>query len=115
MAMKKLISALVLGVFIGSCVLAWAMLTIMLDVKDAGRVLPSFTNFCIGIRPALLALPAAAAACYFWLWLHKEDRNSRWLGFVGVTMAVLIVFVLPAISTSYLLMIAPVRMAAGAD
>jgi hypothetical protein len=36
------------------------------------------------------------------------------MGFVAVTMVLLIVFVLPAIGTSYLLMIDPVKLATGA-
>ena len=112
--MKKLICALVLGVFGSSCLIAWAMLTLMSDVKSAGRVLPYFTELCIVLRPVLIALPVAAVAYYFWLWFRKEEKVSRWMGFVVATMTVLIVFVLPAISTSYLLMVDQVKMVAGA-
>lgn len=111
--MKKLTCALVLGVFGSSCFLAWAMLTLMSDVKSAGRALPYFTDLCIGLRPALIALPLAAAAYYLWLWFHKEEKGSRWMLFVATTMTALIVFVLPAMSTSYLLMIDQVKMATG--
>jgi hypothetical protein len=112
--MKKLTCALVLGVFGSCCSLAWAMLTLMFDVRNAGRVLPYFTNVCITLRPGLLGLPALAIAYYLWLWFHREEKTSRWMGFVVATMAALILFVLPAISTSYLLMIDQVRMATGA-
>ena len=113
-SMQKLANALVLGVFAGSCLLAWAMLRLMLEVRNAGRVLPYFTNLCIVLRPVLIALPVLAAAYYLWLWFRKEERLSRWMGFVVATMTALIIFVLPAISTSYLLMIDQVRMATGA-
>lgn len=112
--MKKLTCALVLGVFGSSCWLAWAMLTLMLDLKHAGRALPYFTNLCIGLRPALILLPVVAAAYYFSLWFRKDDKISKWMGFVVATMTVLIVLVLPAMSTSYLLMIDQVRSAIGA-
>ncbi len=112
--MNKLACALVLVVFGFSCLLASAMLTLMFDVRNAGRVLPYFTNLCIAVRPALIALPVLAAGYYLWLWLHREERLSRWMGFVVATMTTLILFVLPVISTSYLLMIDQVRMATGA-
>src|SRR5262249_48985563 len=113
-AMKKFTCALVLGVFGSCCLLAWAMLTLMFDVRNAGRALPSFTDVCIALRPLLIALPAVAVAYYLWLWFHREENTSRWMGFVVATMTALIVFVLPAISTSYLLMIDQVRIATGA-
>jgi hypothetical protein len=112
--MRKLTSALVLGVFGASCGLAWAMTTLMLEVRNAGRVLPYFTNLCIGLRPLLIILPLLAAAYCLWLWLNKEVRASRLMGLVVVTMALLMVYVLPAIGTSYLLMIDPVRLATSA-
>jgi hypothetical protein len=112
--MKKLTCALALGVFGSSCLLAWAMLTLMFKVKSAGRVLPYFTDLCIALRPVLIILPVVAVAYYLWLWLRREEKNSRWMGFVVATMTVLLVFVLPAISTSYLLMIDQVKMATGA-
>jgi hypothetical protein len=111
--MKKLTGALVLGVFGFTCLLASAMLGLMFDIRHAGRVLPYFTNLCIVLRPVLIALPALAAAYYLWLWFRKEERLSRWMGFVVATMAALIIFVLLVISTSYLLMIDQVRMATG--
>jgi hypothetical protein len=55
-----------------------------------------------------------AAAYYLWLWFRKEEKVSRWMGFVLATMTALIVFVLPAMSTSYLLMIDQVKLATGA-
>jgi hypothetical protein len=61
----------------------------------------------------LIALPVVATAYYLWLCYHKEEKLSRWMGFVVSTMTALIVFVLPAISTSYLVMIDPVKMAIG--
>ncbi len=112
--MKKLSCGLVLVVFSVSCVLAWAMLTLMCDIRNAGRVLPDFTNLCIALRPMLVVLPVAGTAFYFWLWLHNEHKPSHWMSFVVATMTVMIVFVLPAISTSYLLMINQVRIATGA-
>lgn len=110
-AMKKFTCALVVGVFGSSCLLAWAMLTLMFDIKNAGRALPYFTDLCVLLRPVLIALPVLAAAYYLWLWVHKEEKVSRWMGFVVATMMVLIVFVLPAMCTSYLLMIDQVNMA----
>jgi hypothetical protein len=112
--MRKLASAFVLGVFGVSCGLAWAMTTLMLEVRNAGRVLPHFTNLCIRLRPLLIILPIVAAAYWLWLWFDKEEKTTRRMGFVVVTMALLIVFVLPAIGTSYLLMIDPVKLATGA-
>ncbi len=112
--MNKLTCALVLVVFAFSCLLASAMLTLLFDVRTAGGVLPYFTNLCIAFRPVLIALPVLVAGYYLWLWLHREEKLSRWMRFVVATMAALILFVLPAISTSYLLMIDQVRMTTGA-
>jgi hypothetical protein len=111
--MKKLTCALVLGVFGSTCLLAWAMLTLMFDIKNAGRALPYFTDLCIVLRPVLIILPFVAAAYYCWLCFHREEKPSRWMGFVVSTMTALILFVLPAISTSYLVMISPVKVAMG--
>ena len=111
--MKKLTCALVLGVFCSVCLLAWEMLTLMSDVRNAGRALPNFTDLCIVLRPVLIALPVVAVAYYLWLWFHKEEKISRWMGFVVATMTALIIFVVPAMSTSYLLMIDQVRAATG--
>jgi hypothetical protein len=58
-------------------------------------------------------MPAVAAAYYLWLWFHKEEKISRWMGFVVATMTALIIFVVPAMSTSYLLMIDQVEAATG--
>ncbi len=112
--MKKLTCGLVLVAFGFTCLLASAMLTLMFDVRNAGRVLPYFTNLCIAFRPMLVALPVLAAGYYIWLWFRREERLSRWMGFVVAIMTALIVFVLPAISASYLLMIDPVRVSTGA-
>jgi hypothetical protein len=112
--MKKLTCSLVLGVFVSCCLLAWSMLSLILDVRNAGRGIPYLSNLCIALRPALLMLPMVAAAYCLWLWVRKDYQDSRWVGFVVATMAVLMLFVLPAISTSYLLMIDQVRLATGA-
>jgi len=111
--MKTLTSVLVLGVFGSSCLLAWAMLGLMSNVKSAGRAVPYFTDLCIFLRPVLIVLPLVALAYYLWLWFRKEERVSRWMGFVMATMTALIVFVLPAMSTSYLLIIDQVKMVTG--
>lgn len=111
--MKKLTCALVLAVF-GSCSwLAWATLGLLLQVKNGGRVLPQFTGACISLRPVLIALPCAATGYYLWLWLRKEEKASHWTGLVVSSMVALLVFVLPAISTSYLVMIDQVKLAIG--
>jgi hypothetical protein len=71
-------------------------------------------NPCISLRPALIILPIAAAVYCLWLRLRKGESASRGTGFVVATMTLLILFVLPAIGTSYLLMIGQVRAAVGA-
>ncbi len=109
--MRKLTSALVLIVFGVNCLLAWGMLTLLLQVRDdAHRVLPWFTNVCIALRPVLVVLPVAAMAYCVWLWLRKPESVSLSVGFVVGTMVVLTVFVLPAIVTSYSLMIDPIKL-----
>jgi hypothetical protein len=85
----------------------------MSEIRNAGRVLPYFTNFCVSLRFTLLILPLIAIAYCLWLWLHREERASQWTGFIVGTMAVMIVFVLPAMSTSFLLMIDQVKVAVG--
>ena len=112
--MTKLTNVLVLGVFAGSCLIARAMLTLMLEVRNTGRVLPYWSNLCISLRPLLMFMPIAAAAYCLWLWLRKGEEASRGTGFVLATMTLLILFVLPAIGTSYLPMMYLVRIAVGA-
>jgi hypothetical protein len=111
--MKKLSCGLVVAVLGCSCLLCWAMLRLMAEVKNAPRALPFFTSLCITLRPLLIVLPLGALAYYLWLWLRKEERASRWSGLVAAAMTVLIIFVLPAMATSYLLMIDPVKVAVG--
>lgn len=112
--MKQISSALALAVFGSTCLLGWAMLTLMSEVRSAGRVLPAFTNLSIALRPAFLILPLAALAGFLFLLVRKEERVSRWTGFVIATMAILLFFVVPAMSTSYLLMVDQVKAAVGA-
>jgi hypothetical protein len=112
--MTKVSNALVFGVFAGSCLIARAMLTLMLEVRNAGRVLPFWTNQCISLRPLLLLMPIAAAAYCLWLCLRKGESASRGTAFVVATMTPLILFVLPAIATSYLPMMYLVRAVVGA-
>ena len=107
--MKKLTSALVLAVFGFNCWFAWAMLTLLLDVRNAGRVLPYFTNLCISLRPFLVVLPIVAAAYGLWLWFHKAENGPAWGGFIVITMTLLILFVFPAMLTSYWLVFDPMR------
>ena len=111
--MQKFTNTVVLGVFGGSCLLAWAMLTLLLEVRNAGRVLPYFTNLCIGLRPLLIVLPFAAAGYCLRLWFRKSEPVSRWNGFVAATMTLLILFVIPAMASSYLVMIDQVKPAVG--
>jgi hypothetical protein len=111
--MQKLTNTLVLGVFGGSCLLAWAMLTLLLEVRNVGRVLPYFTNLCIGLRPLLIVLPITAPGYCFRLWFRRSEPVSRWNAFVAATMTLLILFVIPAMATSYLVMIDQVKSAVG--
>lgn len=106
--MKKLTTVLVLAVFGFNCWFAWALLTLLLDVRNAGRVLPYFTNLCITLRPLLVLLPIAAVAYGLWLWFHKPENVPARAGFVITTMTVLISFVFPAMLTSYWLVIASI-------
>jgi len=80
------------------------MLTLLLDVRDAhNRWLPYFTNFCISLRPLRVVLPIVPAAYGLWLWFHKAEHGPAW-GVIVITMTVLILFVFPAMLTSYWLM-----------
>jgi hypothetical protein len=106
--MKKLTPALALAVFGFNCWFAWAMLTLLLDVRDAhNRVLPYFTNLCISLRSLLVVLPIVAAAYGLWLWFHKAEHGPAWGGFIVITMTVLILFVFPAMMMSYWLILDP--------
>lgn len=107
--MKKLTSALVLAVFGFNCWFAWAMLTLLLDIRNAGRVLPHFTNLCISLRPLLVLLPIVAVAYGLWLWLRKPTNVPAWTSLIVITMTLRILFVFPALLTSYWLVIDPVR------
>ena len=106
--MKKLTSGLILAVFAFNCWFAWAMLTLLLDVRDAhNRVLPHFTNLCISLRPLLVVLPIVAAAYGLWLWFHKAEHGPACGSLIVITMTVLILFVFPAMLTSYWLVLDP--------
>src|ERR1035438_862444 len=102
--MRRITNALVLAVFAGNCLVAWAMQKSMLEIRNAHRVLPYFANLCIDLRPSFVFLPIVAVFCCLWLWFRKGENGPGWRGFVIVTMTVLILFVLPAIGSSYLLM-----------
>jgi hypothetical protein len=112
--MKTLLRVLVLAVFAFNCWFAWAMLTLMLNIRNAGRVLPFFTNLCISLRPLLVVLPVVAAAYCMWLWFKKQETASQWRAAVLGSTVVLIAFVFPAMLTSYLLLVEPVRTAIAA-
>ena len=77
------------------------MLRILADVKNGGKVLPSFTNLCISLRPLLVVLPVAVAIYGLWLWFRKAGNVQARAGFIMVTMAALIVFVFPVMLTCY--------------
>jgi hypothetical protein len=102
--MRRITYALVLAVFAGNCMVAWVMQKSILQMRNANRVLPYFANLCIDLQPLFVLLPIAAALCYLWLWLRKGENAGGWRGFTIATMAVLMLFVLPAIGSSYLLM-----------
>ena len=102
--MRRITNALVLAVFAGNCLVAWAMQKSMLEIRNAHRVLPYFANLCIDLRPSFVLLPLVAALCCSGLWFRKGENGSGWRGVVIVTMTALILFVLPAIGSSYLLM-----------
>ena len=95
---------LVLAVFAGNCLVAWAMQKSILEMRHAPRVLPYFANLCIDLRLSFVFLPIVAALGYLLLWFRKGENAPGWRGFVIGTMTVLILFVLPAIGSSYLLM-----------
>ena len=73
----------------------------------AGRVIPYFTNLCISLRPLLMVLPILAAAYCLWLWFQKAENASQWRGFMVTAMTVLVLFVFPAMVTSYWLVDRP--------
>ena len=73
------------GSFGFNCWFAWAMLTLMLNVRNAGRVPPYFANLCISLRPLLIVLPIVAAAYCLWLWFQKGEAASRWRGLIVAT------------------------------
>lgn len=111
--MERVNKSLILAVFAACCWLAWFMLTLLLEVRDAGRVLPMFTNLCIALRPALLVLPLVVAgfSIRLWFWRPREVRAS--MALLMVTMTLLLLYVIPAMATSYLLIVGPVKSATG--
>ena len=111
--MKKLTSALVLVVFAFNCWFAWALLTLFLDVRNAGRALPDFTNLCISLRPLLLILPFVVVAYGLWLSRHKPDNVRTWAGLLVIATSVLLVFVFPAMLTCFWLVIELKKAAIG--
>jgi hypothetical protein len=110
--MKKLTSALVLAVFGFNCWFAWAMLNLVLDVKNGGKVLPYFTNLCIDLKPLLLFLPIVALACGLRLWFRKAEIAPSLAHLTVITMTVQILFVFPVILSSYWLILDPVKFQA---
>jgi hypothetical protein len=108
--MQKLISALTLAVFAFNCWFAWAMVTLTLDIRNAGRVLPFFANLCIALRPLMLALPVLVAAYCLRDWFRNAEKARTWPGCLAATLGVLILVVFPAMISSYLLLVDPVRL-----
>src|SRR5262245_18846820 len=112
--MRTFMRLLALVVFTFNCWFAWEMLALMVKFKNAGRVLPFFTSLCISLRPLLAVLPIVALAYCLWLWVQKEETASRWRVIIAATMTVLILFAFPAMLTSFLLPIEPVKTAVAA-
>lgn len=108
--MKRLIYALGLTVFAFNCWFAWALVTLTLDIRNAGRVLPYFANLCISLRPVMIVLPILAVAYCLWAWLRKPEQVPSWTGFFVATMGVLIGIVFPAMVSSYLLLVDPMKL-----
>jgi|SRR6185369_15318629 len=100
--MKKFIPALVLAVFGFGCWFTWAILTMAPQVRRADPALPAFTNFCISLRPIVIALPIAAAMYCIWVWFRKADKVPSWIGFFAATTGVLVLVTLPAVVAAYL-------------
>ena len=109
--MKKLSYALILTVLAFICWLAWSLVTLTLDARNAGRVLPYFANLCISLRPLLIILPVLAAGYCLRGCLLKTEKAPSWAGFSAAVMGVLICVVFPALVSSYWLLVDPVRWA----
>ena len=111
--MKKFIHALVLAVFGIGCWVTGAILTLVPHVRRAGLELPAFTNFCVSLRPVVIALPILAAAYCVWVWFRKADRVPSWIGFFAAATGALVLVTLPAMVAAYLPLLKVVTNLAG--
>lgn len=110
--MNKLAHALVLAVFGIACYFNWVILTLTSGVGH-GEGLPSFTIFCVGLRPVLVVLPALAAAYCLWIGFRKAARAPSWMVFFAATMNALVLVTLPALIAAYLPLIKAANHFAG--
>jgi hypothetical protein len=106
--MNKLAHTLVLAVFSIACWFLWALLTFVSRVGH-GEALPSFTMFCVGVRPVLIVLPVMAAAYCLWIWLRKADCLPSWVGYFATTMSVLVLVMLPTLLAAYLPLVSAIN------
>lgn len=108
--MKKLTLGLMVAAFVASSLLAFWMVSLTLEIRSAGRVLPVASNVFILFRHLFLVLPAVAVLTYVWIWYRRQEHSMKFGA--AVTFAML-TFVLPALTSSYVLMIDQVKAAVG--
>jgi hypothetical protein len=104
--MNKLAHILVLAVFGIACGFLWGVLTLASYAGHAmaghGQALPTFTTFCIGLRPVMIVLPILVAAYCLWIGFRGAARLPSWVVFFAATMSALVFVTLPTLVAAYL-------------
>jgi hypothetical protein len=94
--MNKFMHSVVLVVFAIACGLVWLLMKLPL-LLGPGHPLPGFTELCVSLRPLVILLPIMATAYCLWICFRKTQRLPSWIGFLAVTMGVLVFVTLPAV------------------
>jgi hypothetical protein len=101
--MNKTIHGLIVAFFALACWCLWGMLTLISHVTPRiSDQPPAFTQFCFELRPLLVVLPVLAATYCLYVWIRKADARRSWVPFFAVTMAGLVLVMLPTMLASWL-------------
>jgi hypothetical protein len=88
--MNKLIHGLILAWFGFDCWCLWGVLKLTGHLQPAGEPLPAFSQLCVNLRPVLVVLPGLAAIYCLYVWVQRSEAQPRWIGFLAVMTALLV-------------------------
>ena len=98
---NKLIHGLVCVYFSIGCFFVWGVVSVgrMAGPSAAreGRVLPLFTQWCIGLLQYWWIPPILALLYCGFVWTRKSGARHSWFGFFAIATAILFLLALPAL------------------